>query len=376
MVIIIICFLLVLGIAFFQVVQGMFNALITAILTILCAAIAFTYYEPLAQLLYSRQPAYADAISLLALFIIPLLLLRLGYDFFLHGNVVLGPWADRIGGGALGLISAEIMVGVVMIAAQMLPFGSSLLTYTAYKDTLLRDQSLAPFYPDDFTLGLVNFLSGKGLSSSPDAIRYDKLHDNLAMECWGTHNQLEKMAKTDSGENTTRRIGRMDCLPTNDNGDPVLKVLGWYEDLPTGNARVPEYLPVKDAIRTVDVRVSVDANTREEGGSWWILPATHFRLVCKDGRSFYPVAYLTYSTKDSKNWELITAKEPSDVARLVLMRPLENNPKALTIDWVFRLPVGAVPDYMVFRRIAAASIGEVTKKEVPTTGALDRISAK
>ena len=67
MVLIIIAALLVAGIAFFQIIQGLFSALIMTILTILCAALAFTFYEPLAALLHSRQAAYADAGALLAL---------------------------------------------------------------------------------------------------------------------------------------------------------------------------------------------------------------------------------------------------------------------------------------------------------------------
>ena len=43
MVLIIAAFLLVAGIAFYQAVQGMFSALIMAVLTILCAAVAFEF---------------------------------------------------------------------------------------------------------------------------------------------------------------------------------------------------------------------------------------------------------------------------------------------------------------------------------------------
>ena len=125
MVLILLALALVIGIAFFQVIQGLFSALIMTILTILSAVVALGYYELLAEMIYEHQPAHADAAALIALFVIPLLTLRVVSDMFIRGNVVLGVWADRIGGGSLGLITGSVMVGILMIALQMLPFGPS-----------------------------------------------------------------------------------------------------------------------------------------------------------------------------------------------------------------------------------------------------------
>ena len=145
MVIIILATVMVLGIAFYQVIQGLFSALIMTILTVLCAAVAMGYYEPLASaVLYTRQAETADAVALIALFVLPLLGLRMLVDRLIPGNVVFGRWADRIGGGVLGIFSGLIITGVLMVALQMLPFGASVLGYTPFDDALQRDQSLAP----------------------------------------------------------------------------------------------------------------------------------------------------------------------------------------------------------------------------------------
>ena len=66
MVLIILAALLILGIAFYQTVQGCFGAMIMAILTVLCAAVAFNYYEPLGGLLADRLGAVADPAAMLA----------------------------------------------------------------------------------------------------------------------------------------------------------------------------------------------------------------------------------------------------------------------------------------------------------------------
>ena len=55
MILIVITALFVLGIALFQAVQGLFSALIMSILTILCAVLAFNFYEPLAEAVSLRR---------------------------------------------------------------------------------------------------------------------------------------------------------------------------------------------------------------------------------------------------------------------------------------------------------------------------------
>ena len=90
MVLIILVSLLVLGIAFYQIIQGLFSAMIMTILTVLAAAIAFNFYEPLGDLLVGRLGAYAHPAALLALFVIPLFVLRELFDRVIRGNVVMG----------------------------------------------------------------------------------------------------------------------------------------------------------------------------------------------------------------------------------------------------------------------------------------------
>ena len=51
---------------------------------------------------HTRQPAYADAIALTALFVLPLLGLRFATDGLIAGNVVLARWLDRFGGALVG----------------------------------------------------------------------------------------------------------------------------------------------------------------------------------------------------------------------------------------------------------------------------------
>ena len=196
MVAILLVLALVLGIAFFQVVQGLFSALIMTILSVICAIAALNFYEPLAEaLLYNRQPAYAEAISLVALFVIPLLALRVLFDKFISGNVVMGMWADRIGGGILGLISGMVIVGILTIAAQMLPFKPAILYYTPFDSSLQRISGLHFFYPDEFTVGMAKKFSTGSLKYSQ---KFATVHDDLLLETYCTRNRAGKLGRADS----------------------------------------------------------------------------------------------------------------------------------------------------------------------------------
>ena len=127
MIVIILASALILGIAVYQALQGTFSAMIMAILTILCAVVALNFYEPVGQLLVGRLAAYAEPVALLALFALPLLILREVFDRCIRGNVLLGLWPDRLGGAAFGLLAGIFLTGMLMIVVQLLPLPGTFL---------------------------------------------------------------------------------------------------------------------------------------------------------------------------------------------------------------------------------------------------------
>jgi len=363
MVIIIVAGVLILGIAFYQVVQGLFSALVMSVLTVLCAAAGFALYEPLAELVRPYQPAHADAGALIAIFIISLLVLRTLTDKFIPGNVVLGIWPDRIVGGALGIITGMILVGVLMVALQLLPFGASVMTYEPFDDSLQRSSALAPFYCDEFVLGFMKILSRGSLSSTR---RFEDVHDDLLLDSFCTRNTAGKFGRTDATPDALRSIG----VYTPPAGT-------WRKDIP----RYP-LLDEDEVTKLLVVRCEIDASARDEGDDEgpqqrWRLPATHFRLVCKSGHSYYPVAYLTFG-KGGWSAHPAEAKEsPAKIAKLVVVRPAGKDAKSLVVDWVYRIRQDNEPEYLVFRRAAKQTVTEkndFTEKRKRLSGlrALDR----
>jgi hypothetical protein len=134
---------------------------------------------------------------------------------------------------------------------------------------------------------------------------------------------------------------------------------------------------------------------KKKADTWWRLPATHFRLLCSveeygevQYRSYYPEGYIYYYG-DGIYDETGIVRDPIDTSSATvgmnpgknrLMLTVERDLKAafydsetnqngevkvvqlrsdkanLVIDWVFRIPEGAIPLKMYFRRCAAAKI--------------------
>ncbi len=136
---------LILAMTFFQGLQGLFSALISCILAILAAALAFGLYEDLyfGQLI-RYQPDHGRSIALVGIFILSLLTLRTLFDILIKGNVYFPLYVDRIGGGVFGLFTALITVGILAIGVQMLPFGPSFLGFSRFDIVDEQGRVMAP----------------------------------------------------------------------------------------------------------------------------------------------------------------------------------------------------------------------------------------
>ncbi|NQU76331.1 MAG: hypothetical protein HQ546_08480 [Planctomycetes bacterium] len=374
--------LLILGIIYFQSTQGLFSSLIMAICTLVCTVLAFTYYEPLARaFLYARIPAQAEAAGLIGLLIIPLLIVRLLIDRYLPGNVVPGVWIDRIGGGLFGLVTALLLVGTLMTAVQMLPFGRSVIGYNPYNDDLQPASGLGINAPG-FTLAVVKGLSGGSLARSP-ARPLSKRHDNIIMELWAARNRREswseptRRTRYGQAEEQTKAVSRNNCTQGSLKKVVLYDVTGELypqsrtENFASGAPAYPlaEYAGKLEGFsRVYVVRATVGEDARD-GDNWWRLMGTHFRLVTEDGESFYPVGYLICQGQ----WAVITDK----VGQIQINRPFDDK-KQIDVDLIYRVPFAPRSteprkiDFLAFRRIAVARLSEAEKAMPSPDGALGR----
>lgn len=370
---------LIIAIAFYQALQGLFSSIVLAVLSILCALLALACYEPLAEsMLHGTQPATADAIALIALFVLPLLGLRIVCDIVVKDNVSFGTWPDRIGGGLVGLFTGTVLVGVLTLAAQMLPFGTSVLGYEPFDETLRPKHRLAPFYPDEFVIALAEKFSVSSLGCGRS---FAQAHDDLRLELFCARNMNGADQRVDAPQGALS-VKAVYC--------PDAKTIRtWQRDIAK---TVDGALTARtDTQKICVVRVAVADTVREptrskQRSNWFMLPATHFRLVTANHKSHYPVAYLWYNQlPDKQQWSVAEAKlgrgDLPRVARFIVTRPHDNQPRRI-VDWVYFIdeadlggikvgsedPTGA---YLVFRRAARAALPQAAKGMPDKAGALE-----
>jgi len=389
--------IMILGVAMFYYTQGLFSSLVTLLVTIACAAMALTWYQPIAVTLYPTYSAIAPSLTLMLLFGLPLIGMRMLFDWILaRKNVVFNQWVDRIGGAILGLVIGMVIVGMLVMCLSMLPFGASLMGYRPFDDTLTRQQTLAPFKPLNFLLTTMGKLSGGSLS---DENSFAANHAEFELREFAYRNRAAvkgeaKLAVNNNcpedaaviiqayeipkdhpwlNEEWTAKIAPAAPVeivegetPTETPAEPPVEA-----PVEPGN---PHYLPglvaAKNPLlsdeentlansRFVIVRVGVDRDLVGKG-KFFQIPATNFRLVLPDGRSMYPIAYMSYPNNENdvlhnakKRWNIwLPPTEDNRLAirQLIVLRPRSSevmfdkagnedvSGKGLVIDWLYRIP--------------------------------------
>ena len=348
----------VLAIAVYHTTQGLFSTLIMALITALCAAFAFNLYRPLAATMYPTHAPYAMALCLMALFAGSVIVLRVVVDIVLRPNVIFHEWVDRIGGGVLGFFVGMMIVGTAMVTLQLLPFGRSVLGYEPFDETLQRRQHLGPFRPDEFALGMVSALSRGGPGGGGE---FAADHGEFALRTFCYRNRAGHQVDTDCPADSVELVGAWQLPPDH----PWLAPAEDDEQETLADLTNPLLTDEQNAeSRIVIVRVAVDAALAEKRRAWK-LPATSFQLIYPDGRSFYPLAYLTYpSGQDARrygnrpiHWRLWAAESMTDpvtrrqrpkVTGLIVLRDIKVESRResdgrLAIDWVYVLPAVETP---------------------------------
>jgi hypothetical protein len=126
-------FALVAVIAFFHYIQGFFTATLSAILTVVAAAVALGWYEQVAPLLFNiKFYDQAASISLVVIFAVTYLIPRLVCDSFIPGNVRVPFIVDKVGAAVMGIIAGLMSTGILAVATDALPFGVTIGMYSRF----------------------------------------------------------------------------------------------------------------------------------------------------------------------------------------------------------------------------------------------------
>jgi hypothetical protein len=172
----------VLGITFLHSMFGLFSGIINLLCSITALAVAFGFYELVDDLVTAQfhlPPQYTGPASLALLFVLTLTLLRFLADKYIRGNVRVPMYLDWGGGAVCGFINAQIVVGVMIPAFLMLPFGGRAGMFSRYERD--PDNEVDPatqrvefarnniwLRSDQFAVGLFNLLSSGGLKGKTE----------------------------------------------------------------------------------------------------------------------------------------------------------------------------------------------------------------
>ena len=250
--------ILVLIIAYFHYVQGFFSATLSAIIAILSAVIALSYFEPLARMFNGKAGDQGEALVLVALFAVVYTILRVIFDAAVPGNLRMPVLLDKVGSGVAGAVAGIFAVGILIIAAQTLPFGPTIAGFSRYSVTSARPVQIPSAHQatdtdvydeltsatldpqaksslllpvDDMVVNLTSHLSDGGSLAGP--VDMQQIHPNYLDELFGQRLGIQTGA-------------RHTAFNTESHKDVELHGLYTVDALPQADAEI-------SAIRTTDL---------------------------------------------------------------------------------------------------------------------------
>ena len=125
-------------VAYLGAVQGAYRAAMMLAACLLAGALAFGLCGPLTGALGSAEARgvwyyVGDAVCLWAVFCVAFLGLRTLGETFLKNDSDFSRWADVAAGAGLGAVTGYFTVGLCVLLVQMLPTGTDLLGYEAFR---------------------------------------------------------------------------------------------------------------------------------------------------------------------------------------------------------------------------------------------------
>ncbi|HKQ49036.1 MAG TPA: CvpA family protein [Phycisphaerae bacterium] len=369
--------LMVILVTAFWVYQGFFSSAIMFLCTVIACLLAFGFYEQVHSLWAANLNAGIGLpLALMLIFLVTLLVLRLGTDKMIPDGVKLPVIADRAGGGVCGLFTGLLLVGTSLVAIQMLPIGSSVLGFERVSTAADGSAEEKGFMlkPDGFTIGLVNMLSSgsfQGETSFADA----------------KPDFIEDLYSARANPQPEERV----FVPQDS-----LQVKGYWEarqidqvsQRVEGEGLAREFTTVEPSVgkKFLVCRVRLDTSAAAEGSMDLRFRVPQFRIVgpppASDGASAPPSVHLACGMSDlyiHKDHGLSNVKA-DQAARLVRFGPQtdfllnantarsvaeikgsgENaSVKAFNFDVAFEVPENFSPWYVEYKRGARV---ELTKK--------------
>ena len=333
------------AIAYFHAIQGLFSALLSAVLCLLCAALAFATFEYIAINVFADfKPNFAMGLALAGMFAIPLLILRTVLDKLIQRGCLLPAMLDRVGGLAFGALASFIMVGMLAVCLQLMPFGSGFLAFARVdrEDPAQEEQNELWLSPDRFAVKMASMFSDGVFSGSES---FTKAHPDFVTEIgW-----IEAVIPTDQAD---RRHVRRFAPPDS------MRVVGAWEEAYTytktigGRDEGTEYDPksAEKGNKYIRVRMSL-TNEAQDLDKKHRFTLYQVRLVGDEGndaRQYHAigVADTEQTTTDAPPRAITELQGRGDVP---LLRRLFGATGGNLVDVVFEVPESFKPRLVAYK---------------------------
>ncbi|MCP3902800.1 MAG: CvpA family protein [Planctomycetes bacterium] len=264
-------------IAYWWANQGFFSALLHLLCVIVAGAVAFAVWEPLTLGLLIRGGGfdnYAWGVTLVGVFAITLVILRIAMDKLVPGNVAFPAWANLGFGGLAGALSAVLTLGIFVIGAGHVQASKELMGFRDYgrqerdgRIDKINDILWVPVHR--LTTEFYGLLSVTSFSSPWGSLRQDapRLDQQVSLirDSFGDGKgqlamapgdaRIERVSKIDNDWYVAVRFGsqdfgdrftlsssqiRMIGTPSSKRARPeVVHPLGWRQDWIAGDAKTP-----------------------------------------------------------------------------------------------------------------------------------------
>lgn len=366
MVLNIVALLLVLGLVFVHSMFGLFSGVLNTLACVVGLAAAFGFFEPLTDFLtrqFDLPPAYMAPVCLVGLYVFTTLLLRVGLDSLIRGNVKVPDLANWIGGAVCGLIIGQISVGVLVIGVLMLPLGDRPLLFDRLARVEGESDPLHPDLPairegrlwlrsDRFAAGLAGWLS-RGSLRGPAAL-HEVYPDFVQWVNW-TGNVVQVESSPAVARDRTQ------------DGYRGLRVSAWWtetgplevryrREVPTAQRRAPPYerrtFAPADGHVLLGARLELEPSVADRAGGVrrHVFRPTQIRVVGTLGRRPAHFAPRVLANADPRLEGQPRLADPDSNFSLPGNAPLH-------IYAFFEVPEDFTPRFVEYRRFARAPLG-------------------
>ena len=350
-----------------QASYGLFRTFIMTVLTVCCAGLAFGTYEWIVNRWIASlwpgetlSPDFMLPVALGVTFAVPLLILHLVFDRLVRRTCVMPGLVDRVGSAACGFVTGFIMVGVLAVCLQMIPFSGSFLGYSRVAASLpqqIRPHDAQPpagdgaennlwLSPDRFAVGVASVVSTGVLSGSHSFLEHNPDHVQTVGWVGATHAEVSRYAPPNSVS-----------FVRSETVDAVYRFTpseARSEDRPKYDRIPPE---VGYEFRMVRVQLGREARDVRKTHNFAL---RQFRLVGQsaDGKSYQQYHPIAIQQEDEA--EVVTRHVQERKVRGSLW-PVTSDvyvPRAADnqVEVVFKVPVGFRPSFLEYKRGARVSL--------------------